>query len=348
MIETPALGNDTATPAAPNFFTATPTPVADAFYSAQHNKWYLTSERDIGGESGLVIVTPGATAQTATVNFASRSFSFANGLDGNNNATTGAGFQDILRRAGVTKLSADGTKLYVHRSQVHADNPYLGQTSNLSGAVLEIPLDANGLPIVMVDQMGTPTDTTDDRITNWKSITIASNNLLHAPGEMDFDAAGNLYTISNNSERLEVFSPGGNKRAITRSNGTFTLQTIVGLTGDYNGDGSVGAADYTLYRDTLGATVTPGSGADGSGNGTIDVADYNLWVANFGLGGPAGARRRSGSRYFDDRSGGPDRVRLGSPPVAWVPRPEQAPANRVSEFTQPSRAVFGKPHGAPI
>ncbi len=61
-------------------------------------------------------------------------------------------------------------------------------------------------------------------------------------------------------------------------------------TGDYNLDGTVDAADYTLWRDTLGDTVTAGEGADGNGNGAIDGGDYDEWVANYGMtGGGAGS-----------------------------------------------------------
>lgn len=54
------------------------------------------------------------------------------------------------------------------------------------------------------------------------------------------------------------------------------------LTGDYNGDSTVNAADYIVWRNTFGTTVTPYSGADGDGSGTIGDADYALWRANFG------------------------------------------------------------------
>jgi hypothetical protein len=64
-------------------------------------------------------------------------------------------------------------------------------------------------------------------------------------------------------------------------------------TGDYNGNNTVDAADYTVWRDTLGQTVSPkGSGADGNANGTIDNADYSFWVNHFGTvlpGAGAGA-----------------------------------------------------------
>jgi hypothetical protein len=53
-------------------------------------------------------------------------------------------------------------------------------------------------------------------------------------------------------------------------------------TGDYNDNGQVDAADYVVWRDTLGQAVSMGTGADGSGNGTVDVADYTFWRARFG------------------------------------------------------------------
>jgi hypothetical protein len=50
---------------------------------------------------------------------------------------------------------------------------------------------------------------------------------------------------------------------------------------DYNTDGAVNTADYTVWRDTLGATG-PGLAADGNANNTIDAGDYAVWQAAFG------------------------------------------------------------------
>ena len=44
-----------------------------------------------------------------------------------------------------------------------------------------------------------------------------------------------------------------------------------GLSGDYNQNNVVDAADYVLWRNTLGANVTPFTGADGSGNGELNT-----------------------------------------------------------------------------
>ncbi|QDV73874.1 LamG-like jellyroll fold domain-containing protein [Botrimarina mediterranea] len=58
------------------------------------------------------------------------------------------------------------------------------------------------------------------------------------------------------------------------------VYSTIELPGDFNGDGSVNAADYTVWRDNEGSTSS--LAADASGNGRIDRADYNIWAANYG------------------------------------------------------------------
>ena len=53
------------------------------------------------------------------------------------------------------------------------------------------------------------------------------------------------------------------------------------LSGDFNGDGVVDAADYTVWRDNLGGDEATLGGV-GDGSGTVDQGDYDLWAANFG------------------------------------------------------------------
>ena len=63
--------------------------------------------------------------------------------------------------------------------------------------------------------------------------------------------------------------------------------SAVFLNGDYNRDGAVDAADYTVWRDTLGSTTK--LAADGNNDGSIDAGDFDIWKANFGTaagGGP--------------------------------------------------------------
>ncbi|WP_231953894.1 choice-of-anchor Q domain-containing protein [Pirellulimonas nuda] len=68
------------------------------------------------------------------------------------------------------------------------------------------------------------------------------------------------------------------------------LQDPSARPGDYNGDGAVDAADYTVWRDTLGlGGPPPFSGADGDGDGEVTQADYNVWRSHFGEALPQGA-----------------------------------------------------------
>ncbi len=61
---------------------------------------------------------------------------------------------------------------------------------------------------------------------------------------------------------------------------TSTAITLTAAGGDYNMDGVVDAADYTVWRENIGATTA--LAADGDGNGSIDADDYAVWRANYG------------------------------------------------------------------
>lgn len=53
--------------------------------------------------------------------------------------------------------------------------------------------------------------------------------------------------------------------------------------GDFNGDGLVDAADYTIWRDSLGATgLGPYELGDANGDGSVTAADYAIWKSQFG------------------------------------------------------------------
>ena len=65
-----------------------------------------------------------------------------------------------------------------------------------------------------------------------------------------------------------------------------TLELAFALTGDYNGNGVVDAADYVVWRRSFGQTG-PGMAADGDGDTQIDDDDYDVWRAHFGQIAPS-------------------------------------------------------------
>lgn len=62
---------------------------------------------------------------------------------------------------------------------------------------------------------------------------------------------------------------------------TLTLEYDFLLPGDFNRDGVVDAADFTVWRDSEGQTG-PGLAADANGDQEVDALDYAAWVENFG------------------------------------------------------------------
>jgi hypothetical protein len=61
--------------------------------------------------------------------------------------------------------------------------------------------------------------------------------------------------------------------------------------GDYNGDGTVNAADYTVWRDHLGGSGPSGDGTTtgnlaGVPDGVVNEWDYSFWKQEFGKSVP--------------------------------------------------------------
>ena len=77
----------------------------------------------------------------------------------------------------------------------------------------------------------------------------------------------------------------------------YILDFVVSIPGDYNGDLLVNAADYTVWRNTLGQSVAAGEGADGDRDAMVDIDDYLIWKETYGLfvGGSGAANLDLGS-----------------------------------------------------
>jgi hypothetical protein len=100
---------------------------------------------------------------------------------------------------------------------------------------------------------------------------------------------GNMHLVALNTStpgmKSGMITIASNSQAV--QNGLVTIQVsyqVVSLmlTGDYNQNGAIDAADYVLWRDTLGQNVASGTGADGNADGTINDEDYAVWRSHFG------------------------------------------------------------------
>lgn len=105
---------------------------------------------------------------------------------------------------------------------------------------------------------------------------LGSANLTGAGGveslsDILLSAAGKYYArITGASDNVQLYQ-------LLLSASAFS--TV--LAGDYNLDGIVDAADFTVWRNSLGRSGT-NLPADGNGDGVVNATDFMLWKSNFG------------------------------------------------------------------
>lgn len=113
---------------------------------------------------------------------------------------------------------------------------------------------------------------------------VADTYDLMIGGELLLDDAG----LQHNVTAADLISWSSHT-----SNGLFIDNILVAIeasinSGDFNGDGAVDAADYTVWRDNLGLDSSALNG-NGSGAATVGQADYLLWKTHFGQSAASGS-----------------------------------------------------------
>lgn len=118
------------------------------------------------------------------------------------------------------------------------------------------------------------------------SVTMSLADVFRAgPG---YDGSGRMDVVFGQGYDGELY-------ILNKRNGWIYLasNTVPGasLPGDFNADGTVDAADYTVWRDTVGSTSDLRANGDDSGAsaGVIDSADYEIWTSHFGSSSGAGS-----------------------------------------------------------
>jgi autotransporter-associated beta strand protein len=129
-------------------------------------------------------------------------------------------------------------------------------------------------------------------------IAGSSADLLTVTGNLELTTAGNMldvagigaggsWLIATYSGTLsgvfESVPAGFTVDYGTGENSQLTLLAVANLVGDYNSDGTVDAADYTVWRNNQGGAGTSLENRDpANGSGPISSADYDSWKARFG------------------------------------------------------------------
>ncbi|QDU55901.1 dockerin type I domain-containing protein [Aeoliella mucimassa] len=129
----------------------------------------------------------------------------------------------------------------------------------------------------------------DQSVGTWRESGESANNLSELLSSGSVTLSGQVFELGN---LFLTEANGGMEDLVfnylldgeeTFTQGAVVFRDIVQTAGDYNRDGIVNIADYTLWRDNLGRSVSNGTVADGNNDGVINMADYNIWKSNFGL-----------------------------------------------------------------
>lgn len=80
---------------------------------------------------------------------------------------------------------------------------------------------------------------------------------------------------------IEVFGSEADMLSTPNTN-PIPMPEVAVLQGDFNGNGRVDIADYTLWRNNLGNPDESVINGAGDGINGVDIADYSLWKTNYG------------------------------------------------------------------
>jgi GH35 family endo-1,4-beta-xylanase len=107
----------------------------------------------------------------------------------------------------------------------------------------------------------------------WKTLrdswTTDLTATVSADGTIDFAGFYGDYELTIDGQTYDL--------ALAKGDSHYS---IVIAPGDYNADGTVNAADYVVWRNTLGSVDD--LRADGNGDEMIDAGDYDIWKSLFG------------------------------------------------------------------
>ncbi len=232
----------------------------------------------LGGGSRTFVGT--AAAPGGTINLGAQTLELNGGLLVNNgavNGTTNVNFGSLATGAGFYQ------NVFVHNGGIYSpgNSPAsvsLGGLQLFSGSTV-------GPPRLLMELGGTLQGTQYDSLTITGAAALGGtldvslvDNFTPAFGQsFNIISAGSVSGEFSN-ELFPSLSGGLGWRVVYGAN---NVTLAVTLRGDYNFNGHVDAADYTVLRNTLGQTGS-GLAADGNGDHMITRLDFDVWKSHFG------------------------------------------------------------------
>jgi glucose/arabinose dehydrogenase len=172
---------------------------------------------------------------------------------------------------------------------------YHGPITSLQGKYIYGDYVTNHIYLSNFDRNTSPATFNGANLTNLQEVSSSWESLIQGnpagkdlefPTSFSEDSQGNLYVVSFGNSPNDSLN-GGSVRFFGEAIGEIYELVALPL-GDYNHNGVVDAADYTVWRDSFGQSGT-GLAADGDGDLQIGPGDYNVWATV--LRGPGAAQR---------------------------------------------------------
>ncbi|MEM1027476.1 MAG: PQQ-binding-like beta-propeller repeat protein [Planctomycetota bacterium] len=258
-----------------------------------HSEWMVDANGSLAANNGVLVVANNteisafriappdpltvvpSTDAAATFNGTGYDLTFR----GSSILTQQLDFADIDRRA-ILEFDLSGRE----------------QGFSLSRAVLKLDpsvytFDGNNFPQISIyGYIGNGIAEEVDATQTAQLLAVSDPVMSLDPFEIELDPADldQLLADGNWLGLLVVGSENGKQLGFNTTESSFgiapslTLEySWLDLAGDYNSDGEVNAADYTVWADSFGSRTL--LAADGNNNGVIDAADYTIWADNFGM-----------------------------------------------------------------
>jgi hypothetical protein len=156
-----------------------------------------------------------------------------------------------------------------------------GNTNNIANSAVYASVDStdpNRMVVVAINRTGSPQTT---------GIAVTHDRVFDHAQVYQLTAGISAMPVMTHAPDIALDS----LNAFQYTMPAWSVSTLVlisdGLPGDFNRDSAVDAADYVVWRDSIGQTGN--LPADANEDNIVDTDDYALWRANFGRSDDAGS-----------------------------------------------------------